>query len=270
MNYDINNFETEVLEKSKTIPVLVDFWAEWCGPCRMLGPVLERLASDAGDSWVLAKVNVDEMQEVAARYGIRSIPAVKLFVDGKVKDEFVGALPEGAIKKFLAKNITLKKAGEIAEADELLKAGNYDAAADLFRKAFDADNKNEAAFLGYARIKVFEDPEFVEAGFDKVTISDDNFEIAGALKTFVHLAKTYRNASSLPSDPVKELYLTAIRELIERKYENALQSFIQVIRDNKPYDEEGARKACIAIFKYLGEDHEITLRNRRDFSNALY
>ncbi len=270
MNYDINNFETEVLEKSKSIPVLVDFWAEWCGPCRMLGPVLERLADGAGDSWVLAKVNVDEMQDVAAKYGIRSIPAVKLFIDGKVKDEFVGALPEGQIKKFLAKNIPVKLPGELAEAEELLRAGRYETAAELYKKAFMADNKNEAAFFGYARIKVFEDPVFVAEGLEKVSVSDDNFEIAGALQTFTRLLKAYGDPASLPPDPVKDLYLSAIKNLISRDYEKALQSFIAVIRENKPYDDEGARKACIAIFKYLGEDHEITRRNRRDFSNALY
>jgi putative thioredoxin len=236
----------------------------------MLGPVLEKLAGDAGDSWILAKVNVDEMQDVAAKYGIRSIPAVKLFVDGKVKDEFVGALPEGAIKKFLAKNITLKKSGETAEAEELLRAGNFDAAASLFKSAFLADNKNEAAFLGYARIRVFEDPDFIADGLEKVSLSDDNFEIAGAIQTFTRLVKAYRNPAALPADPVKDLYLSAIGDLIARDYEKALQAFIQVIRDNKPYDEEGARKACIAVFKYLGEEHEITLRNRRDFANALY
>jgi thioredoxin len=100
-----NNFEKEVIEKSKNTSVVVDFWAEWCMPCRMLGPVLEKLAKDYNGKFVLAKANVDETERKSTEYGIRSIPAVKLFKNGKVVDEFVGALPEEQIKAWLDKNL---------------------------------------------------------------------------------------------------------------------------------------------------------------------
>ena len=95
------NFETEVIEKSKTIPVLVDFWASWCGPCMMLGPVLEKLATEYKNKFILAKAETDNNLNSAEKFGIMSIPAVKLFKDGKVIDEFVGAQPEATIKQWL-------------------------------------------------------------------------------------------------------------------------------------------------------------------------
>ena len=99
MAYDVVDFQKEVIEASFEKPVLVDFWAPWCGPCRVLGPVLEKLAVEEADRWTLAKVNTDQNQEVSMQYGIRGIPAVKLFVDGNVVNEFTGALPEHMVKK---------------------------------------------------------------------------------------------------------------------------------------------------------------------------
>jgi len=105
MDVNDNNFEKEVLEKSKEIPIVVDFWASWCSPCLILGPMLEEISDEHKGKFILAKANVDENQLNAEKYGVRGIPAVKLFKDGNVIDEFVGAIPEQAIKDFIDKNL---------------------------------------------------------------------------------------------------------------------------------------------------------------------
>ena len=112
------DFQSDVIEASKTSPVLVDFWASWCGPCVYLSPTLEKLANEAGDSWNLVKVNTETQQDLAIKYGIRSIPNVKLFVNGELSGEFVGALPEEEIKQWLELNIPAKS--ELEKAEEMI------------------------------------------------------------------------------------------------------------------------------------------------------
>ena len=123
MLYEVEDFTKDVIDRSRTVPVLVDFWAEWCGPCRTLGPVLERLAGKAGGRWVLAKVDTDRNQELAARYGIRGIPNVKLFVDGEVANEFTGTLPESAVAQWLERALPDPLRNEVARAEGLLQSG---------------------------------------------------------------------------------------------------------------------------------------------------
>ncbi len=112
MSYEVKNFTTDVIERSRTTPVLVDFWAPWCGPCRTLKPTLEKLAGEAGDRWTLVTVDVMQQEGTAAQFGIRAIPNVKLFVDGRPVSEFSGSMPESAVKDWLAQNLLTKAAAQ--------------------------------------------------------------------------------------------------------------------------------------------------------------
>src|SRR5512146_24625 len=123
MNHEVRDFEKDVIERSFTVPVVVDFWAEWCGPCKMLGPILERLESQSGGKWVLAKVDTDHNEDLAIRYGVRGIPNVKLFVEGKVANEFTGALPERMVVQWLEKALPDQGRKELERAELLIHQG---------------------------------------------------------------------------------------------------------------------------------------------------
>jgi len=265
----IADFEREVLERSRTLPVVVDFWADWCGPCKVLGPVLERLAEGADGRWVLATLNTEDHPDVAARYGIRSIPAVKLFIDGRVADEFTGALPEYAVRQWLEKAIPAPSAGDIARARGLLAAGDAPGAAVILRRVAEREPENPEARVLLARAVLLDDPQgalLSIGGIEEPRLSDE----LETVTTVAAMDEKRRTPDDLPPSPVKEAYLGAIEKFFTRDYDGALSAFIGVIRDERWYDDDGSRKACLAIFRLLGEEHEITLRHRREFGGALY
>src|ERR671937_1974430 len=162
MDVSATTFEADVIEASFERPVVVDFWAPWCGPCRMLGPLLERLAGEVGGAWVLAKVNVDQAPAVAARYGIQGIPAVKGFRDGRVAAEFVGAQPEPAVRRFLERLAPSTGDREVAEGQRRADLDDHAAAEAAFRRALAAQPDHPRALLGLGRVLV-ESGRFDEA-----------------------------------------------------------------------------------------------------------
>src|ERR671929_35507 len=136
---DEASFERAVLQESRRRPVVVDFWADWCQPCRLIGPVLERLATQAGGEWLLAKLDVDAHQRLAAAFRIQSIPAVKAFRDGRVVDEFIGAIPEQSIRQFVAGLVPTEADRLVAEGEAAERAGLLDQAEARYRRAFESD-----------------------------------------------------------------------------------------------------------------------------------
>lgn len=270
MEVEVKDFQKDVIEESFKIPVLVDFWAEWCGPCRILGPVLEKLAKKYEGKWKLVKIDTEEYPELAAQYHIRSIPNVKLFHKGKVINEFTGALPEKMIEDWLKKSIPSKYSEMIEKAKALLEQGKTEDAKAILEEVHKGDITNSDVKVLLAKILVFENHKEAKRLVESANVSDEYVELANAILTFHELFEKYENQFLLPDESVKTLYLKAIKNLLDKNFPQALEDFIEVIRENKPYDDEGARKACIAIFKYLGEENEITLKYRRDFGRALY
>jgi putative thioredoxin len=269
MMNDVTDFSSEVLEKSRTIPVLVDFWAEWCAPCKALGPILERLAEKNGDRWVLAKVNTDVHQEVAARYGIRGIPNVKLFVDGEVRKEFTGALPERAVEQWLAKSLPDKFEKEITGAERSLGEGRLAEGRSILDSVLAREPGNERARVLLARSIVTSDRARAAALVAGIEEHSEHFPMADAVRTIAGLIERSDLDGDTTDASVKKTYRAAIQALSKPDFASAVENLIEVLRMDRSYDNDGARRGIIAIFKILGDDHPVTQEYRRAFSSAL-
>jgi putative thioredoxin len=270
MSHDVQNFEKDVIERSRHIPVLVDFWAEWCAPCRMLGPTLERLADKYRGQWELAKVNTEQHQQAAMQYGVQSIPNVKLFINGVVADEFVGALPEDQAEKWLHSALPGKFDTDILQAQNLILNGNLRKAQKMLKPIVKAEPNNHRAAVLLAQACLESDPQQAVELVQNVAPDSEYYAVAESVRTFGKLFHAVKHVKQLPEDPVKDLYLDAIKAMQSGDFESALQNFITVIRKNRNYQEDGARKACIAIFSFLGSDHDLTRQYRSEMSSALY
>lgn len=270
MFYEIDDFEIDVIKRSHQIPVLVDFWADWCGPCKILGPILEKLAEANRDDWVLAKIDTEKHQSIAARYAIRSIPSVKLFVDGEVCDEFVGALPEAQLTQWLSKAVPGKYRAQLDEAKQMIQHQKTSEAVDILDIVLSSEPSNEYACILLSQAFLCSDPDRAIEVAEPINLGSDYFDVAEGIRTLARMFRYLDDTDSLPVSPVRDLYLSAIRHARSSDFGSALSGFIDVIKNGRYYDDDGARKACISIFHLLGEDHETSKRYRSDFGSALF
>lgn len=268
-SYDVLDFNLEVIEASFQVPVVVDFWADWCGPCKVLGPVLEQLAQQANGAWKLAKLNTEKFPDLAKEYGIRGIPAVKLFVEGKPVDEFVGALPKYQVEYWLQKALPSPHRKEILAAEYLAADGKTDEAAKVLGAVLQQEPADVEARVLLARLIMFEDPQKAVGLLEGIEEPLYGEQI-DSIRVISRLLNMKARPSSLEDSPARTRYLAAIDALGKRDFEGSLRAFIEVIKEERYFDDDGSRKACIALFKYLGEEHALTQKFRRDFSSALY
>jgi putative thioredoxin len=251
------NFEVEVIEKSKETPVVVDFWAPWCGPCQSLGPIIESLAEEANGKWKLVKINTDEHPEIMQRFGIRSIPTVKFFADGREEDQFAGLMPKHELQKWLDKNIPDPRISQLREVSDNLVALESFAAAhpDL------AD-----AQVALSKALLFEDPQ------RSLSIAKG---IKAGIKFFADV-ETYKQLATFltfEDNSEKEVAnkIRAAREAaLALDHQSALALLIDSIMLDKSFADELARLTAISYFHFLGSDHEVTKSLRRKFDMALY
>jgi len=270
MAYEVDDFQDDVIETSEETPVVVDFWAPWCGPCRQLSPVLESLA-EAADDWRLVKVNVDDNQQAAQSYGVRGIPAVKLFSGGEVVAEFTGAKPKHAIEKWLDENLPSEEKSRIQEAKAALEDGNHEEAEQLLWPVLEENPNHDEAQVLMARALAFKDPTRAQALADAANVADPTLrQVRESVETIARLLEMADDPSALPDGDAKDTYVDAIDALAGEDFDAALDHFIDVVRVHRDYDDDGARKACIALFTLLGEDHPAVQEHRRTFDMALY
>ena len=263
---DVSNFEEQVLQASREKPVLVDFWAPWCGPCRQLGPILERLADEPGAPFTLAKLNTDEDQATAMRYGIRSIPAVKLFVDGEVVDEFIGALPEAQVRAWLQGAIPSETRRLVQEARDALAGGDDAQAEALLEEAMALEPANAEAAVLLAKLVVLKDP----ARATQLSHTHGaNYAEAEAIRRVAE-ALTDGVPSDLAEDPARAPYEAAVAALQDGDTEVALTQLVDSIRRNRHFDDDAARKLALALFSVLGDKDPLTQRHRRALERALF
>lgn len=274
------DFPNKVLEESTQRLVIVDFWAPWCGPCRTLTPVLEKLADEYAGRFLLAKVNSDENQALAGELGVRGIPNVKAFSDGQMIDEFTGAMPEGMVRQFIERLLPSPAEERRREAMQIYGSGRADEAlasldeAQLLEPENDAIRMDRAEVLitlGRAReaAKLLDELNPIAAMERRaerlraeLTFSDfgDNPERIDDLET--HL-------SQKPGDLDARLRL-AKRYVSEKKFEPALQHLLEIIRTDRTFSDDAGRKTMLAVFELLGDNHRLTNQYRRLLAASLH
>jgi len=266
-------FENEVIQKSFEKTVVVDFWAAWCGPCRTLGPTLERLANEPDSNFILAKVDVDSNQGLAMRYGIQGIPAVKAFRDGQIVDDFVGAQPEPMVRQFIEK-IAPSAAGEaVTSADKLLEDRQWQEAESLFREKLELDPAGAVAKLGLAK-SLLGQGDGCKARFylEELKLVVEAIEPA---ERMLPLAEYLCTASEIKDKNaevtvVEAQYRQAARLFSDGKLAPALDGLLDVLRHNKNYRAGQAKAVVLGIFELLGDEDPLTQVYRRELGSILF
>jgi len=272
------NFREVVLEGSKRAPVIIDFWAPWCAPCRALKPVLEKLADEYAGRFTLAKINSDENQDIAANLGVRGIPAVKAVVDGKLVDEFVGALPESQVRDFIERVLPTPADLARKEAELLIGAGHAAQALALLDSALQLDPKNEPAKISRFEALLLLDriDEARAAATDLHPLSLDDprvvalkarLEFAGAVNA--NPAELTKRIESNPADLDARLQLARCY-VSSQAYEPALEQLIEIVRTDRKFGDDIGRKTMVEVFNLLGGQGELVGKYRRLLSAALY
>ena len=257
----LQTFEADVIEMSRQVPVLVDFWAPWCGPCRTLGPMLEKLEHEAAGKWKLVKINVDEHQPLAAHFGVRSIPHVIAFVDGKPVEQFVGVLPESGLREFLARVTPAPSALALRQAALALDPGADAARIEYAGFLLDGNAITEA-----------------EAEFGMLSARAPQQDGYDALRTRL---QTVREASALPDASVLSARVAADpgdlaarldlarQHIAHHDYEAALEQLLAIVRADRAYEDGVARKTMLAVFDLMADRPDAVSRWRRQLSTAL-
>lgn len=276
------NFAQVVIQNSHQLPVLVDFWADWCQPCQMLMPVLAKLADEYQGGFILVKVNTDENQELAAQFGVRSLPTVKLFKDGEAVDEFMGALPEEEIRKFINKHRTRQTEPYRQQALAMQQAGDLDGAVDLMSQVIQHEpDFYEAALELAAMLLAQSNIDDADALLQSIPDNDETAAPLKQLKADIKLARLQNEAagedtSALeqkladnPDDLATMLELAKVR-LAQGNAEQALELYLTVMKKDPAFGEGAGRQGLIDTFELLGTANPLVKTYRGKMFSLLY
>ncbi len=274
------NFESVVIDGSFDLPVLVDFWADWCAPCRMLMPILAKLAEDYGGQFLLAKLNTEEEQAMAAHFGIRSLPTVQLFKEGRPVDQFMGALPETQIREFLDRHIARASDGLLAQAQGLMAAGDLDRARGLIQRARGEDPANPRVALAEVQLTVAQgDVEEAQSQLERLPIDLAHDPEVTALRGQLQFATALKGApgpsalqARLAADPKdsEARYQLAAHHVVAGEYAAALESLLELMKRDRTYGDDAGRKGMVAVFDLLGGADDLVTKYRARMMSALY
>lgn len=281
-----NSFQRDVIEASHDVPVLVDFWAPWCGPCRALGPMLERLEQSSAGRFRVVKINSDDNPELSARFGVRSIPFVVAFVDGRPIDSFVGVLPEPQLRAFIERIVPNPSELERRKAAQLAAAGDTASAVTALRAALALDPANDEARLDLAdllmnaatRQRDAQALEEIRGLLGEVAPLTQQSQRFGTLRTAAgSLARAAEVApegvlrqriAAAPVDLQARLDLANLM-ISQRRFEPALDELLEIVARDRSFGDDAARKTVLAIFEMLAERPDVVAAYRRKLAATL-
>ena len=265
------DFEYQVLTYSQNMPVVVDFWAEWCAPCKILGPILETLTQEAQGEFRLAKVDVDQNQNLAIRYGVRSIPSVKAFRNGEVISEFLGVKPEPEIREFLRKIAPSQSDLKLEKAQSLLDLHNAQEAEICFREVLQEMSDNPTARLGLAKSLLLqgkgEEAESLLSNFP----GSREYNSAQLLQPLASALVTKKNSQIFEFDnPLDAAFSTALHLVEMGNIEAAMDGLLDVLRENKNHRNGEVRQIFLGLLEILGENNPVTQQYRNELASVLF
>jgi len=284
ININQDQFLNEVVEKSKTIPVIVDFWAPWCGPCKQLTPILEKITNGKNGKVILAKVNVDENQEIAAQLKIQSIPTVYGFVDGKPIDGFQGAQPESKINEMVDKLIDATPGNEVPklleEANNLFKSQKYSEAQSIYENLIAMDPGNPKIIAGMLRcllqLNKIDDVKEILDSLDENILQDE--EILKVKKLYENFHNSNNEITiddimnNLKDDPKNKniKFELAEKYLSLNEIEKGFKELLQLYEEDPKWDEEAAKKKLLEHFNLLGFNDPNVIEARKKLSSLMF
>lgn len=275
------NFAEVVLDRSREVPVVVDFWAGWCAPCQMLMPILHALAEEYLGKFILATVDTDREQQLAMEYGVRSLPTVKVFRHGRVVDEFMGVLPAPAVREFIDRHVEKPADKLLTAALVAMDTGSLDQARTLLEEALELDPGNFQASLALARLLVRSGhPQQAQAVLDTLSFDKREEPEAKAVAALVRFAQAAQEAPSseeleqrLASDPgdLEARYQLGARKVLDEDFEEAMEQFLEIMRRDRTFQDDLGRRSLLAVFEILGDSNaELVNQYRRRMASVLY